>query len=136
MNDIQRKLRGNQRAKWELASFNIVGFAFVISAISVVKDLGRKFAMARHHRQHAGRVRSPEFAHIPFLKLRCCSARSFAFYANRPASSIPDSNVANFVTVLGLIRSFAQSLHRYGNFESAQIRKGVARSGLPWLCVF
>ena len=62
VNDIQHKLRGNQRAKWELASFNIVGFAFIIAAISVVKDLGRKFATASHNREHAGRVRSPEFA--------------------------------------------------------------------------
>jgi hypothetical protein len=111
-------------------------FAFVISAISVVKDLGRKFAMARHHRQHAGRVRSPEFALFPVLKLGCCSSRSFAFCAGRPASSIPDSDVENFVTILGLILSFAQSVHRYGKFESAQIRKGVAGSGLSWLCAF
>ena len=59
-----------------------------------------------------------------------------SFYGGRPVSSIPDSNVANFVTVLGLIRSFAQSLHRYGNFESAQVGEGVVRPALPWLCAF
>jgi hypothetical protein len=80
-------------------------------------------------------VRFPEFAHSFFetpLLLPC----SFAFYAGRPASFIPDSNEENFVTILGLIRSFVQSVHRYGSFESTQIRKGVARSGLPWLCIF
>jgi hypothetical protein len=83
-------------------------------------------------------VASPRLGSVHFLKLRRCYPRSFAFYVSRPASSIsciPDSN-ENFVTILRLTRSYGQSVHRYGNFESAQVSEGVVRPALPWLCAF
>jgi hypothetical protein len=39
----------------------------------------------------------------------------------------------NSVTILRLVRSSLQSLHRYDNFQSSQIREGVAGSALAWL---
>src|SRR6478672_7856260 len=84
--------------------------------------------------------------YIPFAPLYLGSsrrARPLPLRLYRPCrsshslhSSIPDSNAENFVTILRLIRSFGESVHRYGNFESAQIGEGVARPALPWLCAF
>jgi hypothetical protein len=42
--------------------------------------------------------------------------------------------VENSVTILRLVRSSLQRLHRYENFQSSQINKGVAGFALSWLC--
>ena len=42
--------------------------------------------------------------------------------------------VENSVTILRLVRSSLQSLHRYENLRLPQIRESVAGTGLPWLC--
>lgn len=58
-------------------------------------------------------------------------SRKFASF-----SRIPDSNLKNSVTILRLARSFTQSVHRYVNFESAQIPEGVVWSPVPRRCAF
>src|SRR5438132_12622973 len=40
----------------------------------------------------------------------------------------------NSVTILRLVRSSLQKLHRYDNFESSQINDGVAGAALSCLC--
>jgi hypothetical protein len=52
-------------------------------------------------------------------------------------SDVPDSNVKEFCNdfSFGPVIS-VQSVHCYGNFESAQIREGVARPALPWPALF
>ena len=47
-------------------------------------------------------------------------------------SELSDGNVENSVTILRLVRSFTESF--YGDYESSQIREGVARSALALLC--
>jgi hypothetical protein len=52
-------------------------------------------------------------------------------------SDVPDSNVKEFCNdfSFGPVIS-VQSVHCYGNFESAQIREGLAGRALSWLCAF
>jgi hypothetical protein len=82
-------------------------------------------------------VASPRLGSLHFLKLPRCypAALPSMSVARFLHSCIPDSN-ENFVTILRLTRSFGQSVHRHGNFESAQVGEGVVRPALPWLCAF